>query len=205
MLSSPVPKALAIAPQETQVPNPFPTLFANSGQCDPGQHWASTEAVFESPSPDPIQRDGTLELTEMPPMMGAPESDGTAPALNALNVGFGQGSRLLPSLQPQALFDTSIGPRSPLGDLIPCDLQPEIRAIPKGKPAGSPFNAKDNECVFLEFTRPMDFVTSSKEGNCAERKTAEKDARYAHHQYFINHMNVQRGRQLKCTHRLTSW
>ena len=31
-------------------------------------------------------------------------------------------------------------------------------------------NAKDKECVFLEFTRPMDSVTSSDEGDWAERK-----------------------------------
>jgi len=67
------------------------------------------------------------------------------------------------------------------------------------QPDGVAFNAKDKECVFLEFTRPMDSMTSSEEGNWAERKKSEKNARYAHYQYFINYLSAQRGRQWKCT------
>jgi len=67
------------------------------------------------------------------------------------------------------------------------------------RPDGVAFNAEDKECVFLEFTHPMDSVTSSEEGDWAERKEAEKDARYAHHRYFINYLSAQRGRQWKCT------
>jgi len=47
-------------------------------------------------------------------------------------------------------------------------------------------DAKDREFVFFEFTRPMDSVTSSEEGDWAERKDSDKDARYTHHRYFIN-------------------
>ena len=70
---------------------------------------------------------------------------------------------------------------------------------------GVAFNAKDKECVFLEFTRPMDSVTTSDEGDWVERKETEMDARFAHHRYFINYLSAQRGRQWKWTGQLHDW
>ena len=57
------------------------------------------------------------------------------------------------------------------------------------RPDGVAFNAKDKECIFLEFTRPMDSVISSDEGDWSELKKSEKDARYAHHGYLIIYPN----------------
>ena len=54
----------------------------------------------------------------------------------------------------------------------------EITTLFACRPDGVAFNAKDKERDFLEFTRPMDCVTSSDEGDRAERKESEKDTRY---------------------------
>jgi len=45
----------------------------------------------------------------------------------------------------------------------------------------------------------MDSVTSSPEGNWAERKELEKNARYSMHIYFINHLSALHGRLWNCT------
>ena len=67
------------------------------------------------------------------------------------------------------------------------------------RPDGVAFNDKDKERVFLDFTRPMNSVISSEEGEWAEGTEAEKHARYAHHRYFINYLSARRCKQLKCT------
>jgi len=45
----------------------------------------------------------------------------------------------------------------------------------------------------------MDSVTSSPEGDWAERKELEKNARYGMHIYFINHLSALHGRPWNCT------
>jgi len=62
------------------------------------------------------------------------------------------------------------------------------------RPDGVAFDDKNKLCVFLEFTRPMDSVTSSPKGDWAERKELEKNARYGMHIYFINHLSAFHGR-----------
>ena len=49
---------------------------------------------------------------------------------------------------------------------------------------------------------PMDSVTSSDEEDWAEWKGTKKDARYAHHRYFTNHLSAQQGNPWKCSDRL---
>jgi len=58
------------------------------------------------------------------------------------------------------------------------------------------FDDKNKPCVFLEFTHPMDSVTSSQERDWAERKELEKNVRYGIHiiVYFINHLSALHGR-----------
>jgi len=46
----------------------------------------------------------------------------------------------------------------------------EITFFYSRRPNGVPFDATGKQCVFLEFTSPMDSVTSSDEGDWAERK-----------------------------------
>jgi len=46
----------------------------------------------------------------------------------------------------------------------------EITSFYEQRPDGVAFDAKNKQYVFLEFTRPMDSVTSSDEGDWAERK-----------------------------------
>jgi len=46
----------------------------------------------------------------------------------------------------------------------------EITSFYSRRPDGVAFDDKNKLCVFLEFTRPMDSVTSSEEGDWAERK-----------------------------------
>ena len=53
--------------------------------------------------------------------------------------------------------------------------------------------------VFVEFTRPMDSVTSSPEGDWVQKKELEKNARYGMHIYFINHLSALHGRPWNCT------
>jgi len=49
------------------------------------------------------------------------------------------------------------------------------------RPDGVAFDDKNRHCVFLEFTRPMDSVTSSQEVDWAEEKELEKNIRYGMH------------------------
>jgi hypothetical protein len=52
---------------------------------------------------------------------------------------------------------------------------------------------KDTESVSSwKYTRPMDSVSSSDEGDWAERKESENNTRYAFHLYFINHLSAQK-------------
>jgi hypothetical protein len=75
----------------------------------------------------------------------------------------------------------------------------EITSFYSRRPDGVAFDDKNKHCVFLEFTRPMDSVTSSPEGDWAERKELEKNARYGMHIYFINHLSALHGRPWNCT------
>jgi hypothetical protein len=61
------------------------------------------------------------------------------------------------------------------------------------------FDAKNKHCVFLEYTRPVDSVTSSEEGDWAELKELEKNERYGMHIYFINYLSARNGRPWNCT------
>jgi len=45
----------------------------------------------------------------------------------------------------------------------------------------------------------MDSVTSSDEGDCAERKELEKNERYGMHIYFINYLSALNGRPWNST------
>jgi len=45
----------------------------------------------------------------------------------------------------------------------------------------------------------MDSVSSSPEGDWAERKELEKNARYGMHIYFINHLSALHGCPWNCT------
>jgi len=76
----------------------------------------------------------------------------------------------------------------------------EITSFYSRRPDGVAFDDKNKHCVFLEFTRPMDSVTSSEEGDWVERKELEKNARYGMHIYFINHLSALHGRAWNCTH-----
>jgi len=67
------------------------------------------------------------------------------------------------------------------------------------RPDGVAFDAKRKHCVFLEFTRPMDSVTSSEEGDWAEIKELEKNERYGTDMYFINYLSALHGRSWNCT------
>jgi len=70
----------------------------------------------------------------------------------------------------------------------------EITALYGRRPDRVAFDAKGQQCVFLEFTRPMDLVTSSDEGDWPERKELEKNERYGMHLYIINHLSALSGR-----------
>jgi len=75
----------------------------------------------------------------------------------------------------------------------------EITSFYSRRPDGVAFDDKNKHCVFLEFARPVDSVTSSPEGDWAERKELEKNARYGKHIYFINHLSALHGRPWNCT------
>jgi len=66
------------------------------------------------------------------------------------------------------------------------------------RPDGVAFNEMERKCILLEFTRPMDSIDSSDDGDWAESKEAEKNARYALVRYFINWMSARRGRGWDC-------
>jgi len=70
----------------------------------------------------------------------------------------------------------------------------EITSIYSRRPDGVAFDDKNKHCVFLECTRPMVSVTSSPEGDWAERKELEKNARYGMRIYFINHLKALHSR-----------
>jgi len=61
------------------------------------------------------------------------------------------------------------------------------------------FHTKGKQCVFLEFTSPMDSVLFSDEGDWAERKELEKNERYALHHYFINYLSAFTGKHWNCS------
>jgi len=67
------------------------------------------------------------------------------------------------------------------------------------RPNGVAFNEKEEKCIFLEFTRPMDSIDFSDDGDWVERKEAEKDERYALQRYFTNLMSAQKGKGWDCT------
>jgi len=75
----------------------------------------------------------------------------------------------------------------------------EITSFYSQRPNGVAFNNKHKHCVFLEITRPMDSVTSSLEGDWAETKELEKNARYRLYIYFINHLSALHGCPWNCT------
>jgi len=75
----------------------------------------------------------------------------------------------------------------------------EITSLYGQRLDGVAFDAKGKQCVFLEFTRPMDLVTSSDEGDWAERKELEKNERYGMHLYFINDLSALNGRPWNCS------
>ena len=75
----------------------------------------------------------------------------------------------------------------------------EITSLYSLRPDGVTFDDKNKHCVLLEFTRPMDSVSSSPEGDWAERKELEKNARYGMHIYFINYLSALHGRPWNCT------
>jgi len=64
---------------------------------------------------------------------------------------------------------------------------------------GVAFDAKGQQCVFLEFTSPMHSVSSSDEGDWAERKELEKNERYTLHRYFISYLSAFKGRPWNCS------
>jgi len=75
----------------------------------------------------------------------------------------------------------------------------EITSFYGRRPDGVAFDAKGKQCVLLEFTRPMDSVTSSDEEDWAERKELEKNERNGMHIYFINYLGTLHGRPWNCT------
>jgi len=75
----------------------------------------------------------------------------------------------------------------------------EITSFYGWRPDGVAFDDKGKQCIFLEFTRPMDSVTSSDEGDWAERKELEKNERYGMRLYFINYLSALNGRPWNCT------
>jgi len=53
--------------------------------------------------------------------------------------------------------------------------------------------------AFLEFTRPMDSISSSDEGDWAERKKLDNNERYGLHRYFIHHLSAMKGKPWNCS------
>jgi len=78
-------------------------------------------------------------------------------------------------------------------------ISEEITSFYGRRPDEVVFDAKCKQCVFLEFTRPMDLVTSSDEGDWAERKELEKNQRHCMHLYFINYHSALNGQPWNCT------
>ena len=75
----------------------------------------------------------------------------------------------------------------------------EITSFCGRRPNGVAVVAKGKQCIFLDFTRPMDSVTSSDEGDWAERKQLEKNERYGMHLYFIHYLSALSGRPWNCS------
>jgi len=78
-------------------------------------------------------------------------------------------------------------------------IDEKITSFHSRRPDGVAFDDTNKHCVFLAFTRPMHSVTSSPEGDWAERKELEKNARYGTHICFINHISALHGRPWNCT------
>ena len=79
-------------------------------------------------------------------------------------------------------------------------FSPFLLCFPNGRRSdGVAFDAKGKQCVFLEFTCPMVSVTSSDEGDWAERKELEKNERYVMHLYFIKYLSSLNGRPWNCS------
>jgi len=66
----------------------------------------------------------------------------------------------------------------------------EITTFQGRRQDGVAFDAKGKQCVFLEFTRSMDSVSSSDKGNWAERKELEKNKMYTLNRYLINYLSA---------------
>jgi len=75
----------------------------------------------------------------------------------------------------------------------------EITSFYDRRPDGVAFNAKGKQCVFVELTHPMDSVTSSDEGDWAERKELEENEKYGMNLNFINHLSALHGRLWNCS------
>jgi len=75
----------------------------------------------------------------------------------------------------------------------------EVTSFYSLRPDGVAFDDKNKHCVLLEFTHPMDSVSSSPEGDWAERKELEKNTRYGMYIYFINYLSALHGRPWNCT------
>jgi len=75
----------------------------------------------------------------------------------------------------------------------------EITSFYSRRPDGVAFDDKNKHCFSLKFNGPMDSVTSSPEGDWAERKDLEKNVRCGMHIYFINHLSALHGRPWNCT------
>jgi len=71
------------------------------------------------------------------------------------------------------------------------------------RPDGIAFNAEDRKCVFLEFTRPMDTLTSSVDepADWAEKTNIAKDLQYENHRIFLEEYSARRIGRLRwsCT------
>jgi len=75
----------------------------------------------------------------------------------------------------------------------------EITTFYDRRPDGVAFDAKGKQCFFLEFTRLLDSVTLSDEGDWAERKELEKNERYGMHLYSINYLSALSERPWNCS------
>ena len=71
------------------------------------------------------------------------------------------------------------------------------------RPDGIAFNAEDKECVFLEFTCPMDTLTSyaDEPSDWTEKKDITKDLRYENHRIFLEEYSDRKMGRLRwsCT------
>jgi len=75
----------------------------------------------------------------------------------------------------------------------------EITTFQGRRPDRLAFDAKGKQCVFQEFTRTMNSVSSSDEKDWPEQKELEKNERYGLHHYFINHLSALTVRPWNCS------